>query len=123
NLKKKIGFGGITLVVALLIISIITTNTFFIISTILASGLLIGLYYVVNFFEQKNQALIDSLVDNQGDQLTNDEYLKIKSQVDKQDDYLIQWKYLENDYQKITHQELKLRDRSEMSVQREKKLK
>src|SRR5699024_5202473 len=38
NLKKKIGFGGITLVVALLIISIITTNTFFIISTILASG-------------------------------------------------------------------------------------
>lgn len=120
NLKKKIGFGGITLVVALLIISIITTNTFFIISTILASGLLIGLYYVVNFFEQKNQALIDSLVDNQGDQLTKDEYLKIKSQVDKQDDYLIQLKYLENDYQKITREELQLSERYEMFVQREK---
>src|SRR5699024_4543772 len=36
NVNKKIGFGGITLVVSLLIISIRTTNTFFIISTILA---------------------------------------------------------------------------------------
>src|SRR5699024_7319001 len=93
NLKKKIGLGGIALVVTLLIITIITTNTFFIISTIITSIVLVGLYYVVNFFEQKNQALIDSLVNNQGDQLTKDEYLKIKNQVDKQDDYLIQLKY------------------------------
>src|SRR5699024_5518619 len=105
NLKKKIGLGGIALVVTLLIITIITTNTFFIISTIITSIVLVGLYYVVNFFEQKNQALIDSLVNNQGDQLTKDEYLKIKNQVDKQDDYLIQLKYLENDYQKITQRE------------------
>src|SRR5699024_9122281 len=79
NLKKKIGLGGIALVVTLLIITIITTNTFFIISTIITSIVLVGLYYVVNFFEQKNQALIDSLVNNQGDQLTKDEYLKIKN--------------------------------------------
>src|SRR5699024_10864420 len=105
NLKKKIGLGGIALVVTLLIITIITTNTFFIISTIITSIVLVGLYYVVNFFEQKNQALIDSLVNNQ---------------VDKQDDYLIQLKYLENDYQKITREELQLSERYEMFVQREK---
>src|SRR5699024_10789894 len=120
NLKKKIELGGIALVVNLLIITIITTNTFFIISTIITSIVLVGLYYVVNFFEQKNQALIDSLVNNQGDQLTKDEYLKIKNQVDKQDDYLIQLKYLENDYQKITREELQLSERYEMFVQREK---
>ena len=120
NLKKKIGLGGIALVVTLLIITIITTNTFFIISTIITIIVLVGLYYVVNFFEQKNQALIDSLVNNQGDQLTKDEYLKIKNQVDKQDDYLIQLKYLENDYQKITREELQLSERYEMFVQREK---
>src|SRR5699024_8200584 len=44
----------------------------------------------------------------------------IKSQVDKQDDYLIQLKYLENDYQKITREELQLSERYEMFVQREK---
>src|SRR5699024_5378825 len=119
-LKKKMGLGGIALVVYLLIITIITTNTFFIIRTIITSIVLVGLYYVVNFFEQINQALFDSLVNNQGDQLTKEEYLKIKNQVDKQHDYLIQLKYLENDYQKITREELQLCERYEMFVQREK---
>src|SRR5699024_85128 len=108
NLKKKIGLGGIALVVTLLIITIITTNTFFIISTIITSIVLVGLYYVVNFFEQKNQALIDSLVNNQGDQLTKDEYLKIKNQVDKQENKLKQMKNLENNYQNSKREELQL---------------
>ncbi len=119
SMKKQVLFGGISLIAILIILSVITTNLFFIISTIVSGVVLVGLYYVINFFEMKNQDLIDSLVVNQGTNITQSEYMKIKKQVDKQDDYLIQLKYLENDQQKITREELQISERFEMFIQRE----
>lgn len=119
SIKKKVLFGGISLLAILIVLSIITTNLFFVIGTIVSGIILFVLYYVINYFEMKNQNLIDSLVSNQSSNITKSEYIQMKNQVDKQDDYLIQLKYLENDQQKINREELQISERFEMFTQRE----
>lgn len=117
--KKKIVQAGLGVVTLLVILFFITTSSLFIYSSIGIAIIIASLYYVVNYFEKKNEQLIHSLVANQSSSLTKDEYIKIKKQVEKQDDYLMQIKFLENEKQKITREQLQINERSEMFNQRE----
>src|SRR5699024_1953419 len=78
SIKKKVLFGGISLLAILIVLSIITTNLFFVIGMIVSGIILFVLYYVINYFEMKNQNLIDSLVSNQSSNITKSEYIQMK---------------------------------------------
>lgn len=117
--KQKLVQGGLSIVVIMIVLFFITSNSFFIYSSVGTVIISASLYYLVNYFEKKNEQFIHSLLGNQNINITKDDYVKIKKQVDKQDDYLIQLKFLENEKQKITREELQINERTEMFNQRE----
>ncbi|HLQ82920.1 MAG TPA: AAA family ATPase [Pseudogracilibacillus sp.] len=116
--KQKVFYSGIGFVVILVILSFISQKPLFIYSSIISILGLAGLYYIIQFFEKKNERLINSLLGNNNNQLTKSEFNKIQNQVDKQDNNLIQLKYLENEKQKITRGELQINERYQMFKQR-----
>lgn len=116
--KRKILTSSVSIMIFLIILSVITKSPIFIYSTIGMGIVIGGLYYLVNYFENKNKQLIHALTHSSGSHLTRKDFERIKKQVDQQDNYLIQLKYLENEKQKVIRGELQVNERLQMFNQR-----